>query len=218
MIRAGVLAGDDAFHRAVRRSAPEAGLRVERAMRSVRELGDCRGLEVLIVHDPSTEVLDLIRDAVGTLPIVLAGPHWVHPEELAEQDGGAVVSDTDAAVIVAAARAAAMGLTVTLVHEPGGEIGADSDSEDQSPLLQEPADSTVAVGARPGVDGEALTPREIDVLRLAGSGRTNQEISLQLGISLNTVKYHLAGLYAKLGGSRRSELVFAAIRRGLVAL
>lgn len=218
MIRAGVLAAGDRFHRAVRRHAPEAGMRVERAMRAARELGDRKGLDVLIVHDPADGDLDLILDAVGTLPIVLATPHWVHPQELAEQDGWAVVSDTDAPMIVAAARAAAVGLAVTLANGPGTEVHADSDSEDQSPLLPEPSDSMVAAGRRAGADGGALTPREIDVLRLAGSGQSNQEISLRLGISLNTVKYHLAGLYAKLGIARRSELVFAAIRRGLVSL
>lgn len=54
-----------------------------------------------------------------------------------------------------------------------------------------------------------LSPREVEVLRIAALGRTNIEIARRLGISLHAVKFHLASVYRKLGVSNRTE---AAVR------
>ncbi len=51
---------------------------------------------------------------------------------------------------------------------------------------------------------EALSPRELDVLRLAADGRTNDEIADALGLSVRTVERHLSNIYAKLGLSGRA--------------
>jgi DNA-binding CsgD family transcriptional regulator len=51
-----------------------------------------------------------------------------------------------------------------------------------------------------------LSPQEKAVARLARAGRTNQQISAELHLSVNTVETHLAHTYRKLGISRRSEL------------
>ena len=51
----------------------------------------------------------------------------------------------------------------------------------------------------------SLTCREIQVLRLVADGRKNHEIGECLGISVRTVKIHLANVYAKLGVNRRIE-------------
>ncbi|WP_051172219.1 helix-turn-helix transcriptional regulator [Microbacterium indicum] len=59
-------------------------------------------------------------------------------------------------------------------------------------------------------DAEALTPRERDVLRLVTSGAANGAIGEQLGISVNTVKYHVANLLRKYGARTRGELVALA--------
>jgi DNA-binding NarL/FixJ family response regulator len=56
-----------------------------------------------------------------------------------------------------------------------------------------------------------LTPRQVDVLRLLGQGRTNAEIARQLVVSVRTVDSHVAALFDKLGtGSRREAAVRAA--------
>jgi two-component system NarL family response regulator len=55
-----------------------------------------------------------------------------------------------------------------------------------------------------------LTRREIDVLRLAATGMSNDEISAQLVLSTNTVKYHLHSIYDKLSvPDRRSAVQYA---------
>ncbi len=62
-----------------------------------------------------------------------------------------------------------------------------------------------------------FTERELDVLRLVATGKTNKEIASQLFISLDTVKGHLETVYRKLDVSDRAHAVAVAIRNGLVA-
>ncbi|PZF34354.1 MULTISPECIES: LuxR C-terminal-related transcriptional regulator [unclassified Curtobacterium] len=57
-----------------------------------------------------------------------------------------------------------------------------------------------------GVNDGDLTPRERDVLRLVATGVGNREIAEGLGISVNTVKYHVANLLRKHGARTRAEL------------
>jgi DNA-binding CsgD family transcriptional regulator len=56
-------------------------------------------------------------------------------------------------------------------------------------------------------DADDLTPRERDVLRLITSGAANADIARQLGVTVNTVKYHVANLLRKFGARSRAELV-----------
>jgi len=65
---------------------------------------------------------------------------------------------------------------------------------------------------------EPLTPREIDVLELLAEGLTNKAIAVRLGISDQTVKFHVASIYGKLGATNRTDAVRRAVRRGLIAL
>lgn len=65
---------------------------------------------------------------------------------------------------------------------------------------------------------EALTPRELDVLRLLGQGRSNREISLQLNLSEFTVKNHVRNILGKLCVEDRTGAVALAIERGLIHL
>lgn len=67
------------------------------------------------------------------------------------------------------------------------------------------------------VNGERLSGREREVLRLIGLGHTNPEIAGRLGLSVRTVEAHRARLHGKLGAASRAELVRHALDRGLVA-
>lgn len=64
----------------------------------------------------------------------------------------------------------------------------------------------------------ALTPRELDVLRLLARGLQNKEIAIELGITGRTTKFHVGSLLRKLGAGNRTEAVAIAAQRGLIHL
>jgi DNA-binding CsgD family transcriptional regulator len=63
----------------------------------------------------------------------------------------------------------------------------------------------------------ALTPREIEVLQMIASGMTNAEAARHLDLSVHAVKFHLAGIYRRLGVSNRTEAAVAYLRLSTVA-
>jgi DNA-binding NarL/FixJ family response regulator len=64
---------------------------------------------------------------------------------------------------------------------------------------------------------DALSQRELDVLRLVANGATNREVARRLFISEATVKTHLLHLYEKLGVRDRASAVAVAYRRELLS-
>jgi DNA-binding NarL/FixJ family response regulator len=58
----------------------------------------------------------------------------------------------------------------------------------------------------------ALTPREIEIVRLVGKGLGNREIADGLGVSVATVRTHLNKVYGKVGAVSRVELAIYAMR------
>ncbi len=63
---------------------------------------------------------------------------------------------------------------------------------------------------------DALTPREVEVLRLIALGHTSVEIARKLRLSPRTIETHRAHIHAKLELTTRAELVRYALRRGLL--
>ena len=65
---------------------------------------------------------------------------------------------------------------------------------------------------------EALTARELEVLAHLADGLSNKAIAARLGISDETVKFHLSAIFGKLGASNRTDAVRQALRKGMVEL
>jgi len=64
---------------------------------------------------------------------------------------------------------------------------------------------------------DALSSREIDVLRLLGAGLANKQIGLVLSISEKTVKAHVSAILGKLGLDSRTQAALEASKRGLIS-
>ncbi len=69
-----------------------------------------------------------------------------------------------------------------------------------------------------GERGASLTARELEILQLIVSGKSNKEIASQLELSVNTVAVHRANIMDTLGIHKTAELVVYAIRHGLVSV
>jgi len=65
---------------------------------------------------------------------------------------------------------------------------------------------------------DALTARELDVLRLLARGQTNLEIARQLVVREGTVKYHVKNILRKMGATSRADAVSRYARAGSGAL
>jgi DNA-binding CsgD family transcriptional regulator len=63
-----------------------------------------------------------------------------------------------------------------------------------------------------------LSPREREILARIAAGASNKQIAAACGVSPNTVKFHLAHLFAKLGVTTREEAVATGIARGELAV
>lgn len=63
---------------------------------------------------------------------------------------------------------------------------------------------------------DALTPRELEIVRMVSQGLRNKVIAERLSISEGTVKVHLHNIYEKLGVDGRLELVLCAQQKGLI--
>jgi DNA-binding NarL/FixJ family response regulator len=63
---------------------------------------------------------------------------------------------------------------------------------------------------------EALTPAEVDVLRLIAAGNANKEIAAQLSITEETVKGRVKNILAKLRANDRTHAAMIGIKRGII--
>ena len=117
-------------------------------------------------------------------------------------------------------RAGLRGLLPRDATEP--EIAAAIEALAAGLVVLHPA-ATRATGARPArpvapedARREALTPRELEVLTMMAEGLGNRAIARSRGISVHTVKFHVAAVLDKLGARSRAEAVAVGLRRGLL--
>jgi DNA-binding NarL/FixJ family response regulator len=87
-----------------------------------------------------------------------------------------------------------------------------------APMTPQVARRVVSMFRRvPVPDGDhGLSPRELDVLRALGQGHSYKTAARALDLSVDTVRFHVRHIYAKLHVHSKSEAVLAALRRGIV--
>jgi NarL family two-component system response regulator LiaR len=83
-------------------------------------------------------------------------------------------------------------------------------------LLERAMGSPVGTG-EPGAKG-LLSQREIEVLRLAASGMSNNDIAKQLFLTVRTVKAHLANIFNKMGCGCRTDAIIKGLKEGYITL
>jgi DNA-binding CsgD family transcriptional regulator len=83
----------------------------------------------------------------------------------------------------------------------------------------EASDAALVATRAAAVDQDPpLTPRETEVLRHLAEGASNKAIARRLGISVHTVKFHVASLLDKLDATGRTDAVAHAARLGVIQL
>jgi DNA-binding NarL/FixJ family response regulator len=103
----------------------------------------------------------------------------------------------------------------------GVEIVAEAPTIGSARLLPIDVDGYLIAANSPAEEDplvEPLTPREVEVLSLVADGLSNKAVAARLGVSDETVKFHLASIFGKLGASNRTDAVRLGLRRGLLAL
>ena len=93
-------------------------------------------------------------------------------------------------------------------------LGAAPEAAHVAALVAAAASSAAAAPVRAGEGG--LTGREVEVLRLVATGRTNRAIAADLGISEKTVARHLSNIFIKLDLSSRAAATAYAYENKLV--
>jgi DNA-binding NarL/FixJ family response regulator len=114
---------------------------------------------------------------------------------------------------LAAARAAGYTADAWMTAPDVSDSTSMPNGRDSPPGLRGPA-----YGEDEGPFVEALTPRELQVLELLADGLPNKRIAARLGVSPETIKFHVTQISGKLGVSNRTEAVRVAIRRGLLSI
>jgi DNA-binding NarL/FixJ family response regulator len=178
----------------------EAGLALAGAVAdpaALTRLIEQHGTDLVLADTPSAEQLRRwTRGHRATAFIALTDGAQSAALDLLRAGACAVlVRSADPADIVVAVAAVRRGLCV-LPHD----------------VLREPQPVAQAVGET------ALTARELDVLGALADGLSNKAIARRLGISFHTVKFHVAGILAKLDADSRTEAVTKGAQRGLVML
>ena len=109
----------------------------------------------------------------------------------------------------------------------GRALAALDDADSARRELESAARAFEALGAGPDVDRgtiacssrtqrpDGLTPREVEVLRLVASGRSNAQIAAELVLSEKTVARHLSNIFTKIDVGSRTAAAAYAYERGL---
>lgn len=170
-------------------------------------------VEVRTSPSMSSDADVILYDTFGRLPI-------------GDEKLRAVVSDNQAAVVVFSWED--YPASIALEHGAAGYVhkGVSADELVDALVRIHEGRATSVSASGDGASGEpaehrwpgqehGLSMREAEMLGFVARGMTNQEIAQHCFLSLNTVKTHIRGAYAKIGVTRRAQAVVWALQHGL---
>ena len=217
----------DAAAAAVRRLVAEAG----------DPVGQCRVLpaavDVLLAVDALEEARSVAAAARPRSPRPPVRPRC-SPSRRTPRARWSSPPATPPARSPTCARRASSGLASSAPYEvgrvrllTGRALTALGDEDSARQELEAARDAFVALGATPMADEAApssnptrlpagLTAREVEVLRLVASGRSNPQIAADLTLSEKTVARHLSNIFGKLDVGSRTAAAAYAYEHGLV--
>jgi NarL family two-component system response regulator LiaR len=177
--------------------------------------------------EEALHLVDSLRPDVVLMDIVLpnqSGIEAMHTINERYPDVSVIILSAfvDTSKVVQAIQAGAAGYLMKDVDPQ--ELAAAIQATRQGKLYLHPeAARRLAEAMRPdpGQDEptpDVLTERELEVLRLVTHGLSNQEISIQLSITLKTVKAHVSSILQKLGVENRVQAALYALRHHIVEL
>lgn len=149
--------------------------------------------DVRVVHGENLAHLALLAEVPA--PTLYLVPHAVMQTNELRAPNAVLPQDAPATQIRAAAMAVAAGLQISRKDDFDS-----ADNESEFSFV------------------EPLTDRELHILNLVAHGLSNPEIARHLGISRNTVKFHVSSIISKLGATSRTEAATIGVKRGLIIL
>ncbi|GAA1955603.1 response regulator [Kitasatospora viridis] len=192
----GVFEGDPDFE-----VAGEAGDGAEGVRQALALAPDVVLMDLRMAGTGGVEAIRRLRELAPALRVLVLTTYDSEADVLPAVEAGAtgyLLKDAPREELVRAVRATAQGQTVLAPTVAAALLGR----------MRAPA---------PAAPVEALTERELEVLRLVADGSTNKESARRLFISEATVKTHLLHLYAKLGVRDRAAAVAEGYKRGLLS-
>jgi DNA-binding NarL/FixJ family response regulator len=165
------------------------------------QLGDASGFDVL----------DEFRAAYPALPVVVISASDRTSDVIRAIDQGAmgfVPKRTSTELLAQALKLVMSGG----IYVPPMSLGSEASAEVPAPSrLQQIQEQAMASNFQTatGLEGLSLTPRQTDVLALLLQGKPNKIIARELGVSVETIKDHVAAVLKALGVSSRTQAVLA---------
>ena len=197
-----------------------------------------QGLRMFLETDPGMEIVGEAEDGARAVALAeLLAPDVILMDMLMPVMGGieaigllrarqpeteivAMTSVLEEATVIGAVRAGAIGYLLKTTAADALCQAIRAAAAGQVQLAPEAAALLMREVRQPGAPAaqgvDALTEREIDVLKLLAQGQANKEIAVSLGIGDKTVKTHVSNVLAKLGVQSRTQAALQAARAGLI--
>jgi two-component system, NarL family, response regulator LiaR len=181
-------------------------------------------LEVVGEATDGAEALRLARELrpdVVVMDLLMPGMNGIEAtsairRELPDTEVLALTSVLEDASVVGAVRAGAIGYLLKDTQADALCQAIKAAAAGQVQLTPKAAARLMQAVSAPE-SPEALTEREIGVLRLLAQGQSNKQIARSLHITEKTVKTHVSNILSKLGVQSRTQATLYAVRTGLVS-